>query len=675
MSREYFAKRNSKDMANHVMGFIQNWQTSVGNTDEGMAAVWYRNLRYYYSNIFTGYGNETGLGFAGEQGELVKMVVPQARALTEEFLSLTTKQRLNFECEAQATDAATMADTKLANALTQQIVKKERVDAQSYKMAEMAALTGAGYLMLRWDMLKGKKRAVAEDGSIMYSGDLDVCAPSVFDILYDYTQEDFYKLDWVLVRTKRNRWDLVAKYPEMETEIMNLPQAFKDSDTSVVWHQNYSEDMVWTYEFFHRSTPALPQGRYAWLADNNCIFHDDFNPYVDPDGEAFIPVVQMKPAPIADLGFGYPFFSNILPLQEMLDHQFSAIATNNVANAVQTILNPTGNDISVSNIGGVKFCSYKPMNVPGGGKPEALQLTSSSPEAYKFTDMMRSYMMEISKINGALRGSPPPGVTSGTAIATLTTNAIEFSQAFTKSYVEGCEMAMTFAIWCYRIFADEPMLVSMVGPNNSSIAKEFVGQDLSPIKRVSCKIANPLMATAAGKYEIAQNLLQNGLIKNPRKYFMVLEGAPIESLYADDYSQETLIQRENDELRMGKSVIVVQGDDHPAHMASHFALLNDPEIRRNGTMVQTVLDHVDQHYQQHLQTPPDFAQMIRTGMPVPPPPPGAPGPGGPGGPPPPQALPPEAGGPDIGGAEPAEPPVDISQSNLGGITPPTVGVA
>lgn len=666
----YFAKRSSKEMVDFVMSFES--LSTLTDSQQGIGAVWLRNLRYYYSSLFGNSSSDTGLGFAGDQGELVQMLVPQARSLIGQFLSLTTKQRLNFEPQAESTDAITLADTRVASALSQQILKTQKFDDRAYNAAEMCVVTGAGYMYPRWNPLRGKPVAVDEEkGEIIYSGDNEITTPTCFDVAFDYMVQNWQDLDWVRIRIPQNKWDLVAKYPTLEKEILSLPLAYEDSSTQIVWQQNLSKDMVWTYEFIHRSSPALPQGRLAWFANSNCVFHDDVNPYIDTDEQAYIPVVQMKAESILGMGFGYPMMSNILPLQEMLDHQFSAISSNNVANAVQTILNPKGNDLSVADIGGLRFATYTPQNAEGGGKPEALQLTASAPESYKFADMIRSYMMEIANINGALRGQPPPGVTSGTAIATLTTNAIEFSQNFTKSYIEACERVMTYSLWNYRNFADESMIVSIAGPNETTIATAFKRDDLGAIKRVTCRVANPLMATAAGKFEIAQTLLQQGLIKNPKAYFKILEGAPIEELYDQDFSQEAFINSENDGLRKGKPEIVAILDDHAAHIAAHFSLLNDPEIRRRSDMVEHVMAHIMEHYKLSMQQDPILAQMVRTGQmpPMPPPMPGAPGP---------QQLPPgpELPPPDLsldpnsGAASPAEPAVDISQMNLGEITPP-----
>lgn len=656
---KYFAMQDGEDLVNSAMQYLENWATMTGTASNGITAVWYRNLKSYFANLVSGTGYDSGLEFTGSQGELIKMLVPQARSLNQQFLSLTTKQKLHFEAMSEGTDAINMADARVANGLIKATVRDQKLDFKAYRMAEHTTLTGAGYMRVGWNSMKGKAISAAENGEIIYSGDLNIETLLPTDVVFDYTKEDFYNLDWVMVKTPVNRFDLIAKFPNMEDKIMMLPSIMKAADSMMFWYQQFTEDYVYLVDFFHRSSPALEKGRYTQFCGKDVILFDDFNPYKSDKG-AFIPIVQMKPEPVIGTGFGYPFFSNILPLQEMLDHSFSAIASNQSAFAVQSILNPIGNDIGVKNIGGLRFLNYRPMNQQGGGKPEALQLTQSSPETFKFADMIKGHMMEIYNINGALRGQPPPGVTAGNAIATLTTNAIEFSQNFTKCYVDALETAMTYAVFNYYNFGDEEMLVSVEGPNKSTVSKQFKTSDLGQIKRVTCKIANPLMATSAGKFEIAQNLLQMGLIKDAKKYFDILEGAPAEVLWDDDYSQDAFIQQENDFLRENKPVMAMMTDLHAKHIACHSALINDAEIRQSSDILEAVTAHVQQHYQLLEQQDPRLAKIIETGKDPGPAPMGPPNMGGGMGPPPGMHPP----GPPNGG--PPKPPMGPAQMSQNG---------
>lgn len=618
----YYAVRPSRDLAKEIMSRVEGFDNSVGSNNTGMAGVWSRNLNYYYSNVFYGNnGGNSGLEFGGDQGELVKMLVPQARALNQQFLAVTTKTKLAFAPQAESGDAATMSDTRVAKALCDQTAREQTLDLTAYRMADQSSILGASYLKPCWDLMRGRKIAVnPKNGATVLSGDSNIELLSVYDVIYDPTFEDFYKLNDIIVRVKRNRWDLIAQNPHLADQLKQVPSINKSMEMSFFFQESFSDDIIYVYEWYHKSTPALPNGRMQVICNDQAIIFDDNNPYKDPRGQAFLPVSQMKPEGIIGTGYGYPYFSTLLPMQEIMDMCFSAAASNNAATAVQTILNPIGNGIDVVAIGGLKFVMYKPMADASGGKPEGLNLTKTSPETYKLIDMIRSYMMEVYNVSGAMRGTPPPGVVSGAAIATLTANALEFSQSFSKSYVHAIETAMTYNMWNYKNFATYPMIISIAGPNNSSIAKEFTNKDLSPIRRVTCQMMNPLMQTAAGKLDLADKLLANGLIKDVETFFKVIEGGPIETMYEPQYSQQELIQRENDTMRTGKSAQVLITDNHAKHVLSHLGLVDDPEIRDRGDITEVVLAHVLEHVNKAREqgADPVLFSIIQTGQ-LPPP--------------------------------------------------------
>jgi len=695
---KYFAQRESKELVDHLQEFDADWNNLITPQENGIGAVWSRNINIYYNNIIYG-DSGTSLGFDGDQGELVKMIVPQARSLNTQFLSLTTKQKLHFEPQALSTEALALSDNRVASALCDKVVFEQQMDEKSYRLAELASLFGSAYYFVKWDMSRGKDVGYdSEQGKTVYTGSPRVSVHSPLDLAFDYTIENFQDQDWVRIRYLANRWDLIAEFPDLEEGVRRLPKAMQESDQVFYWQMKMNDDMVWVYEFLHRTTAALPLGRHTVYCDSNTVFHDDDNAYRDDSG-AFIPITEMKPEPIAGTGFGYPIFCNLIPLQEMLDHNFSAIASNNNAYAVKSILNPTGNDINVKHIQNLKFINYKPMNVQGGGRPEILDLNSQNSELYNFNQTIIQNMQQIYAINSAIRGEPGAGITSGTAIATLSANAIEFAQNFTKAYVSANERIMYYAILCYRNFAKYPDIVAVTGPNDSQMAKEFVGSDLQTISRVRCSIANPLMATAAGKLEIANNLLQTGQI-NPKKYFKILEGAPIESLFDKEINEQSYIQEENDELRKedGEEVFAFAEDDHPVHIQEHKSLLDNIAVRKNQALSQKIRDHIGEHYDLAKNTDALLYQMIKTGqipeailaqnmqmqmmqqqqqMMGPPPMPMGPEGGPPQGPPPegaglppPGAMAPPNLGPPAGVAEPQQPLPAIENQNLGGLAPP-----
>jgi hypothetical protein len=622
-----------------------NW--SVWGTNP-VAQAWVRHSIAYYSAVIDPSSWDSSIVFEGEQGELVKMAVPQARSLLRQLVTLLTKQKLAYKAITDSTSRDVVNEMRLGNALATHIVEEQRLDTKGELMTEQAMLYGMSYLKAGWRSDRGDLYTIdPQSQAMLANGDIEIENYSVFDVFFDYSIEQFYDLEWCEVRTLKNKWTLAAQHPDLLDKIRNLPSASNYRGFYSSSYTTYSnDDMVYVYEVYHKPTPALPLGRMVVYGAHDVIFYDGPNPY------ECIPLVCMKPESIHGLGmgFGYPFFANLLPCQEMLDHSFSASATNQSAFAVQNILCPRGATISVEEIGGMNWINYTPQNAQGGGKPEALQLTQTAPETFKFIDVLLSHMQQLSNINSALRGEPPPGVTSGTAIATLTTNSIEFISNAARSYKEAMEDIVTLGVSTYKKFAKTPRMINIVGKNLQNAAKTFVGDDLKNVAKYRITQINPLLQTLSGRSDMAEKLLGSGLITNMREYLSILDGEPLDRMTDVEQSENDLIASENEDMQAGIKVFALATDDHPMHIREHHSILNNPEIRRNGEAVEMVLDHIMKHYELAKDTDAGLQAMIRTGK--------IPEGGFPQSPPQ-GEMPQPPGEPALEGAQPAEPAQDL----------------
>ena len=603
---EYWWKEDATTVANSLMASHRSWDNPSTNP---FHRAWMRNMVAYYSAVLQPSAWETSLSFAGEQGELVEMLVPQARTLVRQFVSLITKQKLSFQCIAQSDGADVVQETRLGNSLVNQIVDQQRLDGKADRLAELAAVLGISFLKATWRTDKGKPRAVDSSDTMLYDGDLEISVLNPFDVYFDYNISEWEDLDWVEVRSLKNRWTLIAQHPELEDEIKAIPRArdYKSANLANYSSTAAEDDYIYCFEAFHKPTPALPQGRLVIYADETTIFFDGPNRYM------CIPVEPCRPEPVIGYGFGYPMLSNLLPAQEMLDHSFSALATNQSAFAVQSVTVPRGAAISSDELNGMNFIQFTPQNVPGGGKPEALQLTQSSPETFKYIELLTNNMQQLSNINSALRGQPPPGVTSGTAIATLTSSALEFITSFSKAYSSCLERTMMHAVNAYRNFASVPHMIREVGKNYQASDKEFVGSDLDPIKNIKISVSNPLMQTIAGRSDLAEKLLNMGVIKDAQEYLGLINGDDPANLYKTEMSENDLITSENDALLKDGQVVALSSDDHARHCREHAGLLNDPQVRFNNKAVPVILEHIQEHIQLARDTDPFFTALVRTG--------------------------------------------------------------
>jgi len=572
----------------------------------GIANVWNRNTEVYYRNSLIDI-----LNFTGEQGELIGMSVPQARSLVRQMISIITKQKLQFAAKMRSRDYTAFGNGQIAESLANQLVKDQSLNEKIDRLAELTYLHGQCFWHVTWDSDAGRRVDNGMEAPAM-SGDVNIQVASAKYVYYDWNEEDWNNLHCVTVAKRMNRWDLIAQHPEMEDELRKIPNfnrilnGFTTTIASFDDTLTRTDDLILVYYYYHKPTPAVPQGRMVILCSEKCVLYDGANVY------ECLPVIPCIPEKLDDFLLGYPQFSNLAPLQEMLDINFSTMATNQSAFGVQSVLNPRGSNIDITEIYGMRWIDYTPQGNDGGGKPEPLQLTRSAPEIMDGIKIYIDNLGTLANINSALRGTPPPGVTAGNAIATLTANSIEFFSSFSKAIFASIEQAITLAVKFYKMLGAEEQL-TVVSDGNISYLKEFKASDLREFDRVSLEITNPLMNTIAGRRDQAEILLNKGLIKDIGDYFMVLEGEPPKRLWNAELNESALIQKENDDLTKGIPCPVLYTDNHALHIEKHKDILRNPEIRRNGN-IQEILNHMEQHEQ-------FISQQQQAMMPQQPPPP------------------------------------------------------
>lgn len=607
-NKEYwFAKDDPKDVIKEFGSYEENNAIWSANP---IVQSWVRNYIAYYSCVLEPAAWDTSLLFQGEQGELIKMVVPEARSLIRQLTSIITKQKLAFQAIAETATTDSVNQIRLADAVAADIVKVQQLDQKADFFVEQSLITGLGYLYPHWRTDLGAPYAYDPDQDmIMYQGMVKVDTKTVYDIYYDFSYEDFKDVPWVRIRTIKNRWDLVAQHPDLREKILALPSIRKDRGAFRAHYYSVGDDdLVYVYDLYHKPTPAMPSGRMLFYSDTNTVYFDGPNHYKT------IPLVQLKPECVAGTGFGMPKFSELLPAQEMFDTMFSSVCTNNASFAVQNIAAPRGANISAQDIQGMNWFSFTPMpGVEGGGMPKAIQLTQSAPETYKLIDYLDKYMERLSMINGALRGEPPSGVTAGTAIATLASNALEFINSGAKAYRACMRETMMHCFNAMVVFAKADQWAKVVGKNSTTVFKKYTGKDLEKVRDFDMTEVNPVMQTVAGRVDLAEKMLQAGFVKSPQDYVKVLDGQPVSTMFENEQSSNDLIMQENESLLEGKPVTVAPTDDDALHIYKHGNLLNNEEVRMKSDKVQAIMEHIMAHAQAARNKDPFLEAMLRTG--------------------------------------------------------------
>lgn len=594
---------------------------------EKLSRMW----RVYHGCFDVSVGGGHQISFTGEQEELVSLHVNHFRNLAQHILVMITSNRPVMEARAINSDYKSIAQTYLANGILDYYMREKNLENSLRIATEMAIILGAGFIKADWNATAGDVYDIDENGLEIKEGEIEFTNLSPFDVVFDGSKES-HKLDWYMIRTFKNRFDLIAKYPELKDVLMAMPSKSDAGIYRMALLSNDVTDDVPIYEFFHKKTEAMPKGRYMLFADTNAVMLDTPLPYRN------IPIYRVSAGEILGTPYGYSGMFDVFPIQQGIDSLYSTIMTNQSALGVQNLYVPRGADISIDSLhGGMNI-------IEGNSKPEALNLTDTPAEIFKFLEMLIQAAETISGVNSVARGQPEASLKSGAALALVQSMALQFVSGLQGSYVKLIEDCGTGIIEILKDYANTPKVAALVGKNNKMLLKEFTGDDLHSINRVIVDVGNPLSRTIAGRVQMAEQMMQMGIIKEPTQYFQVLNTGRIDVMYEGDISQQLLVRQENEWLADGRNPITAPTDIHAFHIQEHRAVLDDTDVRSNQEITKIVMDHIQGHMDMLQNTDPRLL-MLTGQQPLPPPgpPPGQMPPGGP----PPGAPPPGPGGPPM----------------------------
>lgn len=582
--KPYWASVPADEIADEIMERVTDFYNYM--TVSGRLSLYYRSWLYYYRPRTTGARMQSG----GEQNELTTISVNHYRNLLTHLETMTTSQKPAFEARATNTDVKSMSQTILANGLLEYYMREKHLDRTMKTAVKSALQLGESFVAVGWDATSGKEYGQTPMGTPRYEGDLIYRNYSAQDVVRDFTltspeQEVYYVLrDW------RNKYELAAKYPDLADDILSAEPDPTELATTTVYRFPTEEesDNIPVYTLIHKPTPALPQGRYTQVLNNDTVLLDGPLPYEHTH------VYRIAPDNESGTIFGYTVAFDLLPMQQNLDMLWSTVASNQSAFGVQNILVPKGGDISTTALaGGLNEIQYDPKM----GEPKPLMLVATAPEIFAHMDRIERSMETISGVNSVIRGNPEASLKSGSALALVQSQGIQFSINLQQSFASLIEDTGTATIQLLQTFATVPRVAQIVGKANRPLMREFSGQDLSDISRVLVDMGNPLTNTTAGRVNLADNLQANGYISNPDQYIMVLTTGRFEPVTQDKQSELLLIKSENEKMADGVPQRAILTDKHVQHINEHKVILASPEVRDdpNSPVIQATLSHIQEH--------------------------------------------------------------------------------
>lgn len=612
----YWATVPREEIADQVNGRCTDFFRQL--EESGRMRQWRRAVEVHHGLDSDGqWKDSSALRFGGKQGELVLVMANQARALNNHVIVMATGDRPAWDARGINSDYETAAQTQLAEGVLDYYMAEEDVDHVVTRCTEYGVIVSEGYAEVTWDVHKGDDYstevvtgpdgmpAMDEGGEpverVIKTGDVHVDAHPPWMVVRDMTRDPSKGLRWCVVRRWENKWDLAASAGEAErAKILSYGKSREDQFHTEIWgwvEEARSSDDVEVRHFYHERCESLPQGRHA-IVVGECVLFDGPLPYPE------VPVYEMIPSVEMGSGAGYASSWDLLSLQQISNSAISTVVTNHDAHGVQNILNPEGSNLDPEDLGGgLRVINYN----PNAGKPEPLQLVELPASSQFLIEWAKSTMEALSGVNAVARGEDE--ASSGSHAALLAAQAMQFQSGISRARSRLLQRIGTAIIDRLKAFAESPRVAEIVGKDQRHALAEFTKDDLASVRRVTVVEGNPVSKTLAGRLEMADKLLERGLVKTPEQYFMVLETGRLEPLYEADQAMVMTIKAENEELARGGAPPVLITDMHHLHIAEHLAVLSSPAARKDPRVSDAALVHIQQHIDLRKTMDPILAEI------------------------------------------------------------------
>lgn len=569
----YWATKPQEELGTELVELARSYYTTLESA--GVLDLYSTVTSAFYGLSSDGSHETSKIVEFGEDGEKLGMRSNQLRSLVRHVYNMATAERPAVKPMAANGTAKALAQIPTARRVLDYYHKTKHLELHLRGAVLRALLYGKGYLWQMWDPTAGRmvEAKPPADGlppgdGVMPSagpkpeGDLIYRACSPKDMVCDLDR-DAHDHDWYIARRKRNRYDQAAIFAPTDETLRALilsnkqdcvPASAESLINSSLTMSTEEGDVVYEYHFMHRRTPALEMGRYCILLGDGTILFDGPLPY---DG---LTVDEIVPEEFIDCGsLGYASAWDLLGMQQAYDGLLSVCITNLDAFGFNDVLIPDGVELGVEEIrDGLNVIRY-----PAGehNKPSVLEKFSIKEEAFKLRDWLKADMQLSSGVNGVARGEPEASLKSGTALALIQAQAVHFQSPVMAAYAQLVEASSTTTLKILRAYADMPRIASIAGANDPDGLAAFTGSDISDIERVVCEQVNPVFKTLAGKFDIANNLLERGLLKDIGQYYQVLETGRLETA-TDGKRQENLYwESVKEALMKGPSVIPAKSVD------------------------------------------------------------------------------------------------------------------
>ena len=570
-----------------AQGFLESWQKMylmyLGRTQNE-----------------SGYSQSVGLQRMGANGEFMGLHINDLRSTIRSILGIILSNPPSFDVVATNTDSASSQLASLCKNLIDYYMSHSQLNLKQklFDGVELAYIFGSGYILCEWDPQAKSGSANPND---MFDGDVVISCPDPFDVCFDPYIGSWEDLEWVIVRQWHSKISLARRFPEYADEIDSL----QTKESIVNYDNGHASPMkmmmgsggslnqqVATYKLFHRAVPELPEGRFVWCLEGGTVIFESTLPYDR------VPLERFCVDKIPGTAFGRTPLEDMVPIQESINILNSTILTNQFACGLQLVACQEGTDLAPTTLGsGIAIVKFP----QGASPPQGINLTSTPAEVFNYLGKLEQKMNQVVGVSEVSRGQNTGNLSSGSALALASSMSAQNQGPVLQNYNDFCSRVATLLIKIIRTYAVNKRTLAILGENKCSQVL-FNQDDLKEFDRVHVVQGNPLTSTMAGRLQVAQQLVANQLISNPKQFIDVLTTGNLDIMTDPVAEEDNYMLQENELMRDGQEIIALILDNHQAHIDVHRRMLNDQRFRTPNPDQQTsqVLQLVMQHIKEHM---------------------------------------------------------------------------
>jgi hypothetical protein len=607
---KYWFKKTGDELVQELAERVDEFQDYVLRSN--LASQWRKNEAFYENRIFGGSISNDILDI-GDVGEEKALTFNHYRNIIRHMLNNLTAKDPAYDVSAANTDVASRQAARLGDDLVSYYYRTKRIKKHMSKMAEGALVRGDHYISTEFNPSIGRLLTTTDNGRMIREGDFDPQDLSAWDVFFEHPKASFEDWVWATFRTRRNKYDLAALFPNKKREILS-DEISLESDPYCNFMKDVlfsdASDDIYVYSTYHIANNAMPKGKYVlWAGDKEHpipLYEKEESLYREK-----LPIFKLSPAHYLGTSFGFTEANTLRAPQMLLTKAISSMATNMSMGAVNSIWTPKNSGLTVAQIA-------TGMNLlQSDVKPEVLQLYKENPNLINMFELCVAQMETLSGQNAVIRGNvkETPNLKSGVALATVINQAQQYSQALEQSYFDTFEDLMSFLLEVLQTTASTERVFQIAGKTRRSTVRSFTKDNLKGAGRVVVNRTNPISKQPAGKVEIATELLKTGNI-TPQQYFEVIDTGNLRSATESDEKLSDYIADCKEKLLEGQALQPVPGVNHQLFVQEIHSLLMDLNLTQDPEkqhIVQNVTNLINGHMEL-LRNGDEIASLIYGGQ-------------------------------------------------------------